>query len=81
MSGEPNVDSEKPAPKIDSLLREADALLSHPISERLAEGWYPSQRDDSSDLGWKHDRHVLIWVRNYEGLIRDLAAALRGGPS
>jgi hypothetical protein len=63
--------------EIAPLLREADALLANPISERLAEGWYPSVRDDTSDLGWAHDRHVMIWVRNYESLIRSLADALR----
>lgn len=48
----------------------ARRLLSNPISARLEDGWYPSGRDDEGNV--KHDRHVLIWVRNYELAIRDL---------
>jgi hypothetical protein len=58
-------------------LRDAIArLLSNPISERLAEGWYPSIRDDDSDTGCAHDRHVLIWVRNYEALLAQASAVM-----
>lgn len=40
------------------------ALLANPISERLAQGWYPSSPTDRDSVsGYAHDRHVLIWVR------------------
>jgi hypothetical protein len=48
----------------------ARRLLSNPISARLADGWYPSGRDAEGNV--QHDRHVLIWVRNYESVIAAL---------
>lgn len=50
---------------------EARRLLSNPISRRLADGWYPSGRNGDGEV--QHDRHVLIWVRNYERLLDQLA--------
>ena len=54
-----------------------DQLLNgHTITERLAEGWYPSGRDpDTGEV--QHDRHVLIWLRNYEELLRKASAVLK----
>ena len=52
------------------LLAEAEALLGNPISERLAAGWYPSGLDQAGYPA--HDRHVLIWVRNYEAILGKL---------
>jgi hypothetical protein len=52
----------------------AERLLTNPISKRLADGWYPSGRNADGEV--VHDRHVLIWVRNYEATIRDLLAEI-----
>jgi hypothetical protein len=54
-----------------------DQLLGgHTITERLAEGWYPSRRDPDTGAV-RHDRHVMIWLRNYEALLRQASAVLK----
>lgn len=42
------------------------------ISERLAAGWYPSTHNPETGAV-RHDRHVLIWTRNYEASMMDAA--------
>lgn len=42
------------------------------ISERLATGWYPSVRNSETGAV-HHDRHVLIWTRNYESSMLEAA--------
>jgi hypothetical protein len=46
--------------------------LNGAISKRLNDGWYPSSHDPETGEV-RHDRHVLIWVRNYEHDLRKLA--------
>jgi len=52
----------------------ARTLSGHLISERLAEGWYPSRITDHTH---QHDRHTLIHVRNYEHKMRECLALLQ----
>jgi hypothetical protein len=56
---------------------EARALLANPISKRLADGWYPSGRNTRTGEV-EHDRHVLVWVRNYERLLGQLVDEVEG---
>lgn len=58
---------------MSELSDQARRLVESPnrISVRLSDGWYPSRPD--AERGHVHDRHVLIWVRNYETLILNMA--------
>jgi hypothetical protein len=63
------------------LVAEIERMVDgNPISDRLDAGWYPSGivRDESGDDRVVHDRHVLIWVRNYEAMLREAAQLLTG---
>lgn len=50
---------------------QARRMLDNRISRRMEQGWYPSTRDPETGDA-RHDRHVMIWVRNYEHLIETL---------